>query len=397
MPVIKLAAREALLRRRVRAHLRELGFTKDADGTLVPPNLNKEGYRELHTPHREERLQSESAFLKSHSGSLIDHFACGGTIDVNRLQIRLELIDRGTWQSNLFRFATLLWSIPVSYGFGRRMRYLVWDDHTEKLVGLFALGDPVFNLRARDRLIGWTSDDRVERLVHVMDGYVVGAVPPFNRLLGGKLVASLMRTQEVVNSFRERYGSSEGIISGNAKNAHLVAITTTSALGKSSVYNRLKLNGVEYLSSIGVTDGYGHFHFPRGLFEEMRTYLKAKNDPYANNHQYGDGPNWRLRTIRRALKLLDMNPDLVRHGLAREVFFGHVADNAFEILQGKRKRPKYDSLLSASDVAAECIERWIKPRALRDPSFNRITHADVLNQIHTSMSVVPVPVLMRRE
>jgi hypothetical protein len=396
MPVIKLAAREALLRRRVRAHLRELGFTKDEHGILVPPSLSKEGYRDLHTPQREERLQSESAFLKEHGNTLIDHFACGGAINVNRIQIRLELIDSGTWQSNLFRFATLLWSIPVSYGFGRRMRYLVWDDYSERLVGLFALGDPVFNLRARDRLVGWTSDDRVERLVHVMDGYVVGAVPPFNRLLGGKLIASLMRTQEVVNTFRERYGSSEGIISGNAKNAHLVAITTTSALGKSSVYNRLKLNGVEYLSSIGVTDGYGHFHFPRELFEQMRAYLKAKRDPYANNHQYGDGPNWRLRTIRHALTLLDMNPDLLRHGLAREVFFGHVADNAFEILRGKRKRPKYDSLLSASDVAAQCIERWMKPRALRDPSFSRITHADILKQIHTSMLVVPVSALQHR-
>ncbi|WP_217705344.1 Druantia anti-phage system protein DruA [Peristeroidobacter soli] len=358
--------------------------------------MNKEGYRDLHMPQREERLESEAAFLEAHGSSLIDNFAYGGTIDVNRMQIRLELIDSGTWQSNLFRFATLLWSIPVSYGFGRRMRYLVWDDYTEKLVGLFALGDPVFNLRARDRLIGWSSDDRGERLVHIMDGYVVGAVPPFNRLLGGKLIASLMRTREVVDTFRQRYGSSEGIISGNAKNAHLVAITTTSALGKSSVYNRLKLNGVEYLSSIGVTDGYGHFHFPRELFEEMRAYLGAKKDPYANNHQYGDGPNWRLRTIRRALTLLDMDPDLVRHGLAREVFFGHVADNAFDVLRGKRKHPKYDSLLTAAEVATQSIERWMKPRAMRDSSFSKITHADILNQIHSSMSVIPGPVLHNR-
>ncbi|MES1190674.1 MAG: Druantia anti-phage system protein DruA [Steroidobacter sp.] len=358
--------------------------------------MNKQGYRNLHMHQREERLRSESAFLNSHGSSLIEHFAYGGQIDVNRLRIRLELIDSRTWQSDLFRFATLLWSIPVSHGFGRRMRYLVWDDYTGKLVGLFALGDPVFNLRSRDQLIGWSSDDRVKRLVHIMDGYVVGAVPPFNRLLAGKLIASLMRTKEVVETFRERYGASEGIISGNFKDAHLVAITTTSALGKSSIYNRLKLNGVEYLSSIGVTDGYGHFHFPRELFEEMCAYLKAKRDPYANSHQFGDGPNWRLRTIRYALSRLGMDAGLVRHGLGREVFFGHVADNALDILRGKRKRPKYDSLLSASEVAEKCIERWIKPRALRDSSFSKITHSDIWNQIQTSMSVVPYPPLQRR-
>lgn len=38
------------------------------------------------------------------------------------------------------------------------MRFLVWDEHHEKLIGIFALGDAVFNLRSRDELIGWTQD-----------------------------------------------------------------------------------------------------------------------------------------------------------------------------------------------------------------------------------------------
>jgi len=33
-----------------------------------------------------------------------------------------------------------------------------------------------------------------KRLVNVMDAYVLGAVPPYNMLLGGKLVASLVRS-----------------------------------------------------------------------------------------------------------------------------------------------------------------------------------------------------------
>ena len=320
MPIIKIAVREAQLRRRVRAHLRNLGFSKDPNGDLLPPSLDKAGYRELHAPQRAERLAGESRFLSGHKRDLIKNYAVGPEICVESIRIRLELIIQPSWQSDLFRFATLLWSIPVSKGFGRRMRFLVWDDHSGKLVGVFALGDPVFNLRARDRLVGWTSQERGSRLVHMLDGYVVGAVPPFNRVLGGKLIASLMRTQEVVSAFRSRYGASEGIITASAKNAHLVAITTTSPLGKSAIYNRLKLAGINYLESIGFTGGYGHFHFPGKLFDEMRQYLKYRKDPYADNHQYGDGPNWRLRSIRRTLHLLGMNPDLLRHGLAREVF-----------------------------------------------------------------------------
>lgn len=384
MPVIRLATREASLRRRIRQHLRSLGFTKDAKGLLVPPALDKEGYRDLHKPQRRERIELESRFVKEKASLLLNHFAEGHEIDIAKISVRIELIDQQCWQSDLFRFACLLWSVPVSYGFGRRMRYLVWDDYSGKLIGLFALGDPVFNLRARDAWIGWTSRDRSERLVHLLDGYVIGAVPPFNRLLGGKLIASLMRTKEVVEDFRRRYGSTKGIISGKAKNASLVAITTTSALGRSAVYNRLRLNGLPYLTPLGFTSGFGHFHFPQALFEEMREYLRAKKHGYASNHGYGEGPNWRLRTIRQTLTLLGLDPELVRHGLSREIFVSCLADNALEILRGKRKRPKYESLLSVAEVTQLALDRWIKPRAIRNQEYLSVTRNQIFGQISGS-------------
>ncbi len=34
------------------------------------------------------------------------------------------------------------------------MRYLVYDRNNDKLIGIFALTDPVFNLRVRDAWIG---------------------------------------------------------------------------------------------------------------------------------------------------------------------------------------------------------------------------------------------------
>lgn len=190
-----------------------------------------------------------------------------------------------------------------------------------------------------------------------------------------------MRTKEVVADFRERYATTKGIISGSTKNAHLVAITTTSALGRSSVYNRVRLNGVTYLERLGFTSGFGHFHFPQKLFEEMRQYLKLRKHAYADNHQYGDGPNWRLRTIRQALRLLDLDPHLVRHGLSREVYVSRLADNALEVLRGQRKRPKYDSLLSTTEVANLALARWVRPRALRDASFRDVKRAETLARI----------------
>jgi hypothetical protein len=367
--VLSINMREARLRRDIRAHFRRLGFTKSADGELVPPNLDKAGYRDLHGAQRDEVQSSEADFLKTRAVPLFRHFANGEELDVHRMTVQLIPVAGGTWQSDLFRLATLLWSIPVSQGFGRRLRFLVWDGFANKLVGLLALGDPVFNLKARDNHIGWSGKDRQTRLVHVLDGYVLGAVPPYSLLLGGKLVACLMRTRDVVDVFRSRYAHTEGIISGKEKNAHLVAVTTTSALGRSSVYNRLKLGSQPYLSSIGYTTGFGHFHFPQSLFDDMRSYLRRRRDPYSADHDYGSGPNWKLRAIRRTLELLDLDPGLVKHGLTREVFLCAVADNALDVLTGKRKRPKYDSLLSVEEVAQLALKRWMQPRALNDERY----------------------------
>src|SRR6478735_6342588 len=95
---IVVDSRAATLRRRIRAHLRRLGFTKAQDGTLTPPNVEKDGYRELHAPQRAERIRAEKKFLEQKSKSLIQHFAEGAEIDVGRACFRLECIDSGTWQ-----------------------------------------------------------------------------------------------------------------------------------------------------------------------------------------------------------------------------------------------------------------------------------------------------------
>ena len=134
-----------------------------------------------------------------------------------------------------------------------------------------------------------------------MDAYVLGAIPPYNQLLGGKLMACLLRSRELYDDFKYAYGDTTGIISGEGKKARLLAVTTSSSMGRSSVYNRVKLDGVQYLESIGFTGGWGHFHIPDRLFAELRDYLRDIDHRYADQHEFGKGPNWRMRTTRAAL------------------------------------------------------------------------------------------------
>lgn len=376
--VVNIASREAVLKRKLRRHLRAIGFSKSRNGELQIDGEGKEIVRALHRFQREDRIKENKDFLATRAPRLFHHFASGKNIDPSKISPVIERISSGTQHGDLFRLASLTWSVPVSNGFGRRLRYLVWDENNGKLIGLIAIGDPVFNLAARDRLIGWSSKDRSARLVNIMDAYVLGAVPPYNQLLGGKLVACLLRSRELYEDFGSAYGNTTGIISGEGKKARLLAVTTSSSMGRSSVYNRLKLDGVQYMESIGFTGGWGHFHIPDRLFVELRDYLRDIDHSYADQHRFGQGPNWRLRTTRAALAALGFKEDMLRHGIKREVFISRLAANADEILRSGKGTPDTASLLSIKEIAGLATQRWMQPRAERRPEYRDWTVDDLM-------------------
>lgn len=394
--VIYVPLREASLRRKVRQHLKKLGFSKTGKGRLEVKGEGKDIIRSLHAPQRGERIEHNKGFIDRLSPKLLQYFASGSEINPAKIEPSLERVYAGTWQSDLFRLASLTWSVPVSNGFGRRIRYLVWDKYNEKLIGLIAIGDPVFNLSVRDRLIGWNALERGSRLVNIMDAYVLGALPPYNSLLGGKMVACLIRSHDVFNEFARSYGETVGIISGEKKNASLLAVTTSSSMGRSSVYNRLKLNDISYFDPIGYTGGWGHFHIPDELFCDLRNYLRHIGHGYADLHQFGQGPNWRLRTTRAALSALGFKEDLLRHGIQREVFICNLADNALKILRTGKGRPDLSNLLTVSEIAELAKERWILPRAQRRQEFKEWTNENVLRLLNTNERQYGMPLSLLR-
>ena len=375
--IIPLKPREASLKRKIRNHLRKIGFRKSSSGGLEADFADKDQIRKIHSWQRRDRLSGCERLISRQAPKLLKYFANGREVDPEAIDPSLERVVAGTWQSDLFRLASLTWSIPVSNGFGRRLRYLVWDGRNGKLIGLIAIGDPVFNLSVRDKFIDWDAKDRAARLVNTMDAYVLGALPPYNALLGGKMVACLARSREIYADFSRTYGAAAGIISGKEKKARLLAITTSSSLGRSSVYNRLNLDGQRYFQSIGYTQGWGHFHIPDSLFRELRDYLRSIGHRYADDYCFGQGPSWRLRTSRAALLKLGFRNDLLRHGIRREVFWCGLADNAATILRTGTGTPDLSSLLSVPQIAELAIERWVGPRSKRRPDYRDWTTEDL--------------------
>ncbi len=386
----------ASLRKAVHAHLLSLGFSKNCKGYFVDGELTKEKIRDLHSTQRQEILEQHRPFIETYGPELVQHFATGRQVDAASIDPELVEVAAESLESRLFRLACLLWSVPVSQGFGRRLRFLVRDRQNGRLIGLFAIGDPVFNLSARDTWIGWTHEDRSRRLIHVMDAYVVGALPPYSQLIGGKLVAALMGSKEVKDAYERKYLGLESVISKKENRARLVLLTTTSALGRSSIYNRLFIPGGPQFLRIGATKGFGHFHLSGGIFKALREYLAASGHPYASGHRFGMGPNWKIRVARAALEKLGIDGNAVlRHGIEREVYAVPLATNWQEILLGGQKNVR-SCVLPASEIADFCLRRWIEARAderLSAPqkSCTSFGEASASVAVTTSESVYRVP------
>lgn len=96
---------------------------------------------------------------------------------------------RGFEEEFFFRWAAAPSSTPVSLGYGPPFWFLVSDAPNETLIGLIGVGDPVLSLAPRDRWGGWDMTRGTAAMKYVLDTFVLGAIPPYSMLRGGKLVA----------------------------------------------------------------------------------------------------------------------------------------------------------------------------------------------------------------
>lgn len=360
--------RARVLRRASTSQLREEIRTALApDRRSVMSEDVKEWIRSRHSIQRESLLLTMQPFLQEYEQDLLKSFARGDEVDPARISPIVEEV-RSPEDIRLFRYAALHWSVPVSGGYGRRTRFVVRDEQNGKLIGIFALSDPVYNLACRDALISWNDQQKRKRLYRVLDASVIGAVPPYSMLLGGKLVALCAISSGTLDRIERKYRGRRTVIKKRVLNPRPVLITTTSALGRSSIYNRLSSGKRDYFAAVGWTKGYGHFQLPAPLFARLLDVLDDAGIKKARSYAFGKGPNWKLRTLRMGLEFLGLDPALLHHGIARQVFVAPTASNWREILVGQHSRARWlrDDLNGLADYFRT---RWAIPRAARTPEY----------------------------
>jgi hypothetical protein len=362
------------IRRSVIANLKKQGF-KYKDGKLRFYKPTKNRLRKLNSLARDHLLDHNKWLIEENEPFFIHNFVADGN-EVEPSGIKPELvIVKSEDDALLFRWIKLHWSIPISAGYGRRLRYLVRDKNNDKIIGIIGLADPVFALKDRDDYIGWNQDTKIKNLKCLMDGFVIGSIPPYNQILGGKLIASLVSSSKIYRDFRAKYFNTKALISGRRFKKNIAAITTTSAYGKSSMYDRIKINnGSEYLHA-GWTSGSGEFQFLNGTYQKLQEIGYSLNVS-GKKESWGTGTRNRRVVVREALKSLGLSKDLLYHGIKREIFISPFGENWKEYITDQDKRLKLFKKNEVKDISEFILNRWVIPRAERDGSYSTFKKED---------------------
>ncbi|WAM36927.1 Druantia anti-phage system protein DruA [Caldicellulosiruptor acetigenus] len=339
---------------------------------------SKEIYRRIHIKARNQEIIKHSDFIMKKGRKIVEnYFADGHELDVRKIKPVLYTAEDGEMYE-IFKTTRFVWSLPYTSGYGRRLRFVVMDDYHKKIIGILGLHSPVLGLKPRNEWLGLRGKDKTTALNQTMDIYTLGAVPPYSFLLGGKLMAMTAVTNEVREAYKRKYKGKTTIINGEYINGELVLLTTTSAFGRSSLYNRVKYKDRYVCFSVGYTTGLGVSHIPDAVFHEIKEYLLDKGIEVKSG--YGNGPNYKFRLInaflKEASKVLNLKEilevdtlkDVIRHGIPRQVYVFPLAENIREYLHGVDDKPKYFDY-PFEQLAQYWYERYLIPRSTRNTEW----------------------------
>lgn len=355
--------KQKILRKKIISVLEEQGFKVNPH--VRPSGSSKGTLRQIQKKARLEQISYHKKFLKKYFDLAKTYCRDGKDITPEDIELELREVKSDSFEKILFRWWNFIWwSIPYQRSYGRQMRFVLWDKTHDASFGLISLQSPVLKMSVRDDYLGIPKNDLDIWVNRSMNAQRVGALPPYNELLGGKMVALALTSNEIREAYREKYKDYISIIKGRKLNPDLLFITTTSAFGKSSLYNRLKYNGETVAECLGYTQGSGTFHIPEELYVELLDFLKNKGVDVTRG--YGHGPSRKLKLISLSLKYLGLSK-FEYHGIKRELYLFPLVKNLRDVIQKKRKPISLDRPFNR--LAGYWKERWTVPRAERMPEW----------------------------
>ena len=224
---------------------------------------------------------------------------------------------------------------------------------------------------------------------NLLDITTCGAVAPYNRMLGGKLVALLLLSPQVAADNQRRYGGEPTIIRSQLRNARVVPDNTLVWLGTTSLfahgssqYERLRLPAgtiapdqpeIRY-TYLGDTTGYGTVQFADDTVRALDGVLRGRRGYRDVNGIFGEGASPRLRKLRSGLDAIGFRADLTMlHHQERRIYGVPLLAEAGAYLCGiEPDLPDYVARPEAHADATERIAEYWRRRWLS----SRLEHGD---------------------
>lgn len=351
------------LRLEIIESLTQQGFY--VNGHVAPSLSNKAHFKKIQAHSRKEQILLQKDFLIENSDIVKKHLINGSDINPAEIELELRIVEENSIEQILYRWWNLIWwSVPYQRAYGRQMRLLLWDKTHNAPFGLIGLQSPVLRMAVRDNYLNIPKDELDHIINKSMQAQRLGALPPYNQLLGGKMTALALTSNELRKLYHKKYKDVETIIKKRVIDPELLFITTTSAFGKSSIYNRLKYEGEGAAYSLGYTKGSGTFHITEDIYTEIQKFLKRRKIDV--NTTFGYGPSRKIKLLDQAFSLLGLN-EYHYHNIAREFFIFPIAKNLSNVIEKGVKPVYYQRKLE--DLTTFWKNRWAIPRSERETDW----------------------------
>ena len=276
--------------------------------------------------------------------------------EINSIEPIVEPVEQGNSKANEDWIITrrLIHSMEFTANPGRNVKFYVKDKVSGKVLGMICLGSDVTSLGVRDELIGWTKENKFKegKLNHTAIGTTICCVQPLGfNMLGGKLVAQMVTSNVVRDTWKKLYGQT------------LVGISTTALYGIHSMYN-----GIPQWKTLGETKGKISLKPDDTFYDTWHQWIKDnKREEYDRkvgvraNGQPVTGITQKI--IQMIYKELDIKRAKYEHGFKRGCYFANIYQNGKEFL---RSEINEDQLVIRNmfDRDIEYIDSWWKRKAV---------------------------------
>ena len=369
------------LKERVITVLGDQGFVLTSK--LAAPSEEKHIFKGLHKSSKNEQLNIHKNFLINNLSVVKPFFRNGTDISPDKIDLELREVKSGSLEEVIFKWWNLVWwSVPYQRAYGRQIRFILWDKYHDAPFGLIGLQSPVLKISVRDEALSIPKEELDIWVNRSMQAQRLGALPPYNDLIGGKMVALAVTSKEISEIYTKKYSSQLTLLKNRKIDPDLLFITTTSAFGRSSIYNRLKYHDEIVAKSLGFTKGVGTFHIPENLYSDILEYLDFIG--LNTERAFGTGPSRRIKLLSTGFRNLGL-PNFTFHNIKREFFLFPLVKN-LELVISNKEAPVYFNR-SLEDLQKFWMQRWCIPRSESQVNWNDFTVQKYLNNFFTEFNI----------